>query len=222
MQDFERPQSLGALVTEHIRQMIVSGELALGESISERGISSQLNVSKTPVREALTRLKHEGLVTIVPQSGARVFTLSAQEVQEMCTFRRAIEFDALELAIEHDHEGLAEDLRHIEDQMQVAHGSGKVVEYLNLDTEFHMCFFKHCGNSYLKESYSQHLGKIAALRTHLSAKPNHTRMSLKEHGEIVDAVCRRDLETLKILLDKHIGRTQETYEDDISDISKTG
>lgn len=219
MEEFERPQSLGVMVTEHIRRKIVSGELALGESISERGISSQLNVSKTPVREALTRLKHEGLVTIVPQSGARVFTLSAREVKEMCTFRRAIEFDALELAIEYDQEGLAESLRHIEGQMQVAHGSGRVVEYLNLDTEFHMCFFNHCGNTYLKESYSQHLGKIAALRTHLSAKPNHTRLSLKEHSEIIDAVFRKDLDALKFLLDKHIGRTQQTYEIDIEDIS---
>ena len=84
MQDFERPPSLGALVTDHVRNMIIRGELALGEAISERGISALLNVSKTPVREALTRLKHEGLVIIKPQSGAQVFTLSAREVGSRC------------------------------------------------------------------------------------------------------------------------------------------
>lgn len=220
MQNLERPPSLGSRVTELIRTKIVRGELALGASISERGISSLLNVSKTPVREALMRLQHEGLVTIVPQSGARVFTLSAHEVQDICTFRRTLESAAIELAIHNDHDGLARDLRRIENQMQVAHGSGHIVDYLDLDTEFHMCFFNHCGNIYLKNSYSQYSGKIAALRTHLASKPNHTRLSLKEHGEIVDAVVDKNVSALKTLLDNHIGRTQWAYEGDVEDISR--
>ncbi|WP_435106070.1 GntR family transcriptional regulator [Arhodomonas sp. AD133] len=221
MQDFERPPSLTSVVTEHIRNMIVSGELGLGTSISERGISSMLNVSKTPVREALTRLMHEGLVTIVPQSGARIFTLSAREVRDICTFRRIIEFAALELAIEHDHEGLVKVLRRIVEGMQRAHAAGEIVEYLSLDTDFHMSFFDHCGNSYLKNSYSQYVGKIAALRTHLSSKPDHTRLSLKEHGEILDAVVQKDIDSLKRLLDEHIGRTQKTYEIGVEDIANS-
>ncbi|MBY5985828.1 GntR family transcriptional regulator [Halomonas denitrificans] len=219
MQDFERPPSLGTLVTDHVRSMIVRGELALGEAISERGISALLNVSKTPVREALTRLKHEGLVTIVPQSGARVFTLSAREVGNICTFRRTLEPAALELAIAFDHAGLSQRLRQIESQMQVAHGSGKIVEYLDLDTDFHLTFFHHCGNPYLQSSYEQYSGKISALRTHLATRPDHTRLSLKEHSEIVDAVMNKDIAALRQLLDAHIDRTQHTYEIGVEDIS---
>ncbi|QWN35883.1 GntR family transcriptional regulator [Cobetia sp. 4B] len=220
MQDFERPPSLGALVTDHVRNMIVRGELALGEAISERGISALLNVSKTPVREALTRLKHEGLVIIKPQSGAQVFTLSAREVGNICTFRRTLEPAALALAIEFDQPGLYHELRQVESQMQVAHGSGRITDYLDLDSDFHMAFFNHCGNAYLKSSYEQYAGKIAALRTHLATRPDHTRLSLREHTEIVDAVQNKDITALRALLDAHIGRTQETYEVGVEDITQ--
>jgi DNA-binding GntR family transcriptional regulator len=84
-----------------------------------------------------------------------------------------------------------------------------------------MCFFNHCGNIYLKNSYSQHVGKIAALRTHLSTKQNHTRLSLKEHGEIVDAVVQKDVKTLEKLLNVHMGRTQKTYEIGVKDIANS-
>lgn len=219
MSEFARPPSLSTLVTDHIRNMIVSGELPLGAAISERGISTQLNVSKTPVREALSQLRHEGLVSIVPQSGARVFTLSAREVADICTFRRYIEAAALELAMAHDCAGLLAELRRIEGQMQVSFGSGEVRNYLDLDTAFHLAFFEHCGNSYLQNAYHQYSGKIAALRTHLAQKPDHTRLSLKEHGEIVDAVQRGDVVALKTVLEAHIGRTRETYEVGVEDIS---
>lgn len=219
MTPFERPPSLSALVTDHVRKMIVQGDLPLGAAISERGISAELNVSKTPVREALSQLRHEGLVTVIPQSGAKVFTLSAREVRELCTFRRILEPAAVALAMEQDARAFAEALDQVAQDMRRELGAGNTRAYLDLDSAFHQCFFDHCGNSYLQRSYGQFAGKIAALRTHLSGKPNHTSLSLDEHGEIVAAVRLGDMERLTALLDAHIGRTQETYEIHVEDIS---
>ncbi len=217
--ELERPRSLTALVTDRIRSMIVDGDLPLGSAISERGISADLKVSKTPVREALAQLKHEGLVTVVPQSGARVFTLSAREVREICAFRRALEKAALQIAMTEQPVLLLKDLEAIEAKMKKALGKGDVRKYLELDTDFHLAFFANCGNSYLKNAYGIYSGKISALRTHLAQKPQHTSLSLNEHGEIVAAVRKRDVEALLDVLDRHIGRTQETYEIGIEDIS---
>lgn len=72
--------------------------MPLGSVVTERKIAAELNVSKTPVREALAQMRNEGLVTIFPQSGVRVFTLSAKEVREICAFRKALEAAALTLA----------------------------------------------------------------------------------------------------------------------------
>lgn len=219
MDKFKRPPSLSSLVTGHIRRMIVTGELPLGASISERGLSDQLNVSKTPVREALSQLKNEGLVTVVPQSGVTVFTLGAQEVQEICTFRRVIEAAALELAMGNDPEGLHKELSDILERMNTCWSAEDPRGYLDLDTEFHLAFFKHCGNSYLETAYNQFSGKIAALRTHLSTKPDHTRLSLQEHGEIVEAVRKQDIGLLRTILTDHIGRTENTYSHEVDDIA---
>jgi DNA-binding GntR family transcriptional regulator len=219
MAAIERPPSLTSVVTDHIRGMIIRGDVPLGASISERSISAELKVSKTPVREALAQLKHEGLVTIVPQSGVRVFTLSAREVREICTFRRALESAALEIAMTVNPDGLLRDLQAIEARMRAALERGDVRAYLSLDTEFHLTFFANCGNAYLQNAYGLYAGKIAALRTHLADKPRHTQLSLEEHGEIVAAVRAGDTIALKRILDHHIGRTQETYEIGIEDIS---
>jgi DNA-binding GntR family transcriptional regulator len=71
----ERPKSLRELALEHLRSSIVDGTLKMGQTLSERGISEELGVSKSPVREALAQLRDEGLVSIEPQKGARVFSL---------------------------------------------------------------------------------------------------------------------------------------------------
>lgn len=219
MTAIERPPSLTSVVTDHIRGMIIRGDVPLGASISERSISAELKVSKTPVREALAQLKHEGLVTIVPQSGVRVFTLSAREVREICTFRKALETAALEIAMTVNPAGLLRDLSAIEVRMQKALAKGDVRAYLGMDTEFHLAFFANCGNAYLQNAYGLYAGKIAALRTHLADKPKHTQLSLEEHGEIVRAVRSNDVSGLIGILGHHIGRTQETYEIGIEDIS---
>jgi DNA-binding GntR family transcriptional regulator len=196
MLELQRPPSLTSLVTSRIRAMIVKGDVPLGSSLSERGISADLKVSKTPVREALAQLRNEGLVTIVPQSGVRVFTLSAREVRAICVYRKVLET-----------------------RMQEAHGEGDVRLYLDLDTEFHLAFFANCGNSYLQNAYGLYAAKIAALRTHLAKIPHHTSLSLKEHGKIVKAVRKGDVSGLIDVLERHIGRTQEAYEIGVEDIS---
>lgn len=220
MQAIERPRSLTAIVTDHVRDMIVNGDLPLGAALSERSIAGDLKVSKTPVREAFAQLRNEGLVSIVPQSGVRVFTLSAREVREVCAFRRTLEVAAIELALQSHPEELKAGLEAIVARMHKAMDAGDRREYLRLDTEFHLTFFEHCGNSYLQNAYCLYSGKIAALRTHLAHKPKHTALSLAEHEEIVSAVAAKDFGRVATVLHHHIARTQETYEISIEDIAR--
>ncbi len=214
-----RPKSLTETVLEHLRERIVSGEFALGSALSERQLAADLQVSKTPIRESLVQLKTEGLVTIVPQKGAFVFTLSAQEVSQICQFRMAIEGAALGLAIAHDRQGLIDDIDRIVSEMQQVHGRGEIKAYLALDTEFHAAIFRHCGNRYLEDSYSRYVGKIAALRTHLSTRPLHTQLSLKEHVAFRDIFRDGIDEDIAVVLEAHIGRTRDSYAASVEDIA---
>ena len=206
-----RPKSLRELALEHLRDRIVGGDLKMGQILSERGISEELGVSKSPVREALAQLRDEGLVTIEPQKGARVFTLSEHEVNQICDFRQAIETAAFELALKRNQKALAKDMNQIVKDMTAARKSGDEARYLALDTAFHQAIFGNCENDYLSASYNRYLGKIAALRTHLSVLPQHTELSFEEHIAITAAVQKSDMQEIQRLLADHIDRTRNTY-----------
>ena len=206
-----RPKSLKELALEHLRQSIVDGTLKMGQTLSERGISEDLGVSKSPVREALAQLRDEGLVIIEPQKGARVFSLSESEVAQICDFRQAIESAAFELALTRNPDALASEMDQVVKEMTLAQDRGKMNDYLALDTEFHQLIFKHSGNDYLSASYSRFVGKIAALRTHLSSLPQHTQLSFEEHKKLAKAVRNGNMPEIRKLLAEHIDRTREAY-----------
>jgi len=219
LERFKKPKSLSESVLEHLRSEIISGRLELGAAISERQLAEQLRVSKTPVREALAQLRNEGLVRILPRKGAYVFSLSAHEVIAICDFRVAIETAALKLALDRNPEAFVAEIREIVAEMERCQAKGDIPGYLALDTEFHAAAFHHCENHYLSESYGRYAGKISALRTHLAAKPMHTKLSFGEHKDLLAAFAGRDLNEVKATLLKHIGRTKNTYEAGVDDIA---
>lgn len=207
----ERPKSLRELALEHLRNSIIDGSLKMGQVLSERKISEELGVSKSPVREALAQLRDEGLVSIEPQKGAQVFSLSDSGVAQICDFRQAIEMAAFRLALVRDPGGLSDGLAHIVKAMEKERSRGNEKEYLALDTAFHHLVFECAGNDYLTASYTRYTGKIAALRTHLSKLPQHTELSFEEHQSIATAVKKGDIDEIKSLLLEHIDRTRQAY-----------
>jgi DNA-binding GntR family transcriptional regulator len=219
MKPIERPRSITGEVAGRIRQAIISGDLALGEDLSERQLAEKLGVSKTPVREALAQLRLEGLVRASPPRGVSVFTLSAEEVREMCELRQALEVAAMRLAMARNPESLIAALGEVIDQMTAALANGDVKAYLAADTLFHLRFLENCGNSHLLETYKMHVGKIAALRTHLAQKPQHTDLSYREHRLMVEKLAAGDVAGSLAILDQHIDRTKKTYSSTIEDIA---
>lgn len=207
----ERPKSLRELALEHLRNSIIYGSLKMGQVLSERKISEELGVSKSPVREALAQLRDEGLVSIEPQKGARVFSLSEPEVAQICDFRQAIETAAFELALSRDPDGLARAMTQVVKDMARERARGNEKGYLSLDTTFHHLIFEHAQNDYLTASYTRYIGKIAALRTHLAKLPQHTDLSFDEHDKIALAVQQGDMDKIKSLLKEHIDRTRQAY-----------
>jgi DNA-binding GntR family transcriptional regulator len=219
LKPIERPESLAESTVKQLRQAIVLGDLELGQPISERQLADRLRVSKTPVREALAQLRLEGLVRILPHRGAFVFTLSQQEVVEICELRQSLEAFALRAAMERNPAAFAEALGTVVHRMRRTRARRDVKAYLSEDTRFHQCFFDHCGNSLMAQNYGMFVGKIAALRTHLAQKPQHTELSFQEHEAMLDAVSRGDGEAALAVLDVHIARTKETYAAGVTDIA---
>jgi DNA-binding GntR family transcriptional regulator len=219
MRPIDRPKSIGEEVLDRLREAIVSGDLGLGEELSERQLALRLGVSKTPVREALAQLRLEGLVRASPPKGLAVFTLSATEVREICELRQTLETAAMRHAMRRNPEETIAAIDATIATMRAALAAGDIKGYLAADTLFHLRFFQFCGNAYLLETYQMHLGKVAALRTHLAQKPQHTEMSFEEHLTMRELLSRDRIEEAAAVLDAHIDRTKKSYSSTIEDIA---
>ncbi len=215
----ERPPSLTDTVLAELRNRIVNGDYDLGAPLSERYVSESLGVSKTPVREALAQLRLEGLVRIFPQRGAFVFTLSAREVIALCELRQTLESAAMRLAFERRPTDLVEGLSGVVCEMERSRAQNNVRAYLSADTAYHRVLFACCDSPLMAEAYERYGGKIAALRNHLAAKPQHTDLSFAEHIEMCDRLAAQAIDDAVAVLDRHIERTKATYAAWVEDIA---
>jgi DNA-binding GntR family transcriptional regulator len=205
-----RPKSLTEIAVEYIREAITKGNFGLGQHISENSLAASLGISKTQVREALAQLKMEGLVKIFPQKGTFVFTMTEQEVIDICELRFTLESAALKLAIARSKQEFLDDLKEVVSKMTAAHRENRKDEYLDLDTDFHLLFFKHCGNQFLDDAYRLISARVAAVRTHLASVPHHMDRSFDEHVRMKQNIEKDNVaETLNILVE-HITRTKQS------------
>nr|WP_254436037.1 GntR family transcriptional regulator [Ruegeria arenilitoris] len=208
---FNRPKSLTELVTENLRDRITKGEFELGEQLSEARIAKNLEVSRTPVREAINRLEMEGLLVVEPQRGSFVFNLEPEELAKLCDARVCLETTALTLAMQANPQALHAALGDCVERMKVARKAGNDAEYLFQDTMFHQCLFDCADNRFLNDAYQTIALKMAALRSRLGHHPDHMAKSYREHLELVQCVRDGDVHKALEILKLHIDRKEGSY-----------
>jgi DNA-binding GntR family transcriptional regulator len=202
----ERPQLLTELACERIREAIVGGEFKLGEQMSEAQLAQRLGVSKTPVREALLRLKGDGLVEIHPQRGTFVFSLTPAEVTQLCGYRAMIECAALREAWTADPAALAREWTRGVAEMKKAERARDLRAIARIDMDFHHQLFEHCHDPYLNAGYEVVRSQLIALR-HRSPIPN----AVSSHQILVDALAAGDVDHACELLRSHVLENEPRY-----------
>lgn len=208
----DTPKSLSQKVMLRLRQAIIDGELKLGAVIAEEMLAQSFGVSRTPVREAMSLLQAQGLVVVKPQVGSFVFTPSAADIVELCTFRVLIEPKAAELAYRHDRDEALKAMTSAVADMKRALAARDTLAYGSADTAFHDALFAHCGNHYLMQSYQLIAGRVAALRTNLSSPIDvQTPESFDQHRELLDLFERGKFEGFTKLMTLHIANSGHAY-----------
>ncbi|MBU7574067.1 MAG: GntR family transcriptional regulator [Hydrogenophaga sp.] len=204
--ELQRPRLLTDVVAERLREAIVNGDLKLGEQVSEAQLAQRMGVSKTPVREALLRLKSEGLVEIHPQRGTFVFTLSPQELSHLLKFRAMVETEALREAMQSHPRELLQRMAQCVKEMKTAERAKDLPALARIDMNFHWAFFENCDNHYLRASYELLRYQLTALR-HRSPISN----AVSSHQVLVDAVEDQDTEKASTLLHGHVLENEPRY-----------
>jgi DNA-binding GntR family transcriptional regulator len=212
MRPFNRSLSLASIAAERIRDAIIAGDLKLGEALSEDRLATTLGISRTPVREALTSLQVQGLITIQPQRGSFVFRPTGQDVQELCEFRAMAESRAMWLAHARNRDATLADLRAAQTTMDAAVASGDDRATSKADAAFHDCFFQWCGNRFLAEAYSVMAGRISAIRSLLLNPPATRARTVSDHYRIIEAFEAANLPEADAMLGMHIMKMRTEYE----------
>ena len=133
LEKISRPRSLADLAADRIREEIESGRIEMGSALSENQLAEAFGISRTPIRDALSRLEQEGLVEVKAQRGTFVFTMDAEEFRDICDARTALELTALRFCLQRQPDALARDLGRIVDAMAAEREAGDTLGYLRLD-----------------------------------------------------------------------------------------
>ena len=189
-----------------IKAMIVNGELQMGQIISDKILSKELNLGLTPIRDALNLLKSEDLVISYPKKGTFVFELSSELFFDIFETRRIFETYGLRTSHKLDPNKLIEKEEEILEKMNVSINEKDYMSYAKLDSEFHECFILGTGNDVLIKLYKNLEPKIETIRNaiNLSLSEFNTKESFNMHKKIIKCIKSENIEQSIELLDNHI------------------
>jgi DNA-binding GntR family transcriptional regulator len=197
-------RSLTDTVYQYLKESIVAGHLLPGSQIFEERITQQLDVSRTPVREALQRLDFEGLVEVRAHKGTFVSLIDDESLREIFEYREAIEGQVARLATERMDEDARRELGELLERFRESVGRGDPRAFHDADTRLHRTLVAACGNRRLQRSMAILESQIA--RTRFLSIIALTRMekSSSEHEAIVRAVMDRNPREAEETMRHHI------------------
>lgn len=204
-----KPRSMGDVAYDILREAIIKGDLAPGQRLIEHKLSAQMKVSRIPIREAVKKLEHEGLVEKTEGRGFVVKSLSKDDVEETFGIRAILESYAAFLATERITDVLIDKLEQSIDESREALASGDMEKLMQHNTQFHEIIYKAAGSPKLYSLINTFRDFISRYRRPLLANPDYAGVSLKDHVEMVAAMRERDKEKVENLVKKHILRGKD-------------
>ncbi len=189
---------------------IINLELPPGSAISENDLSVSLNLSRTPVREALIEMTRLDLVKIYPQKGSFVSKIDYDLIEESKFIRLSLELAALRLLCE---QGIPADVlalfhKNLEAQRRYVQNPGVYNTMLELDNEFHKLIFQAVNKQRTYEFIRTQMVHFDRLRVlaYRMLKTEKNEQTLNDHENIMYAMEKRDAELAEMVMSRHLTR----------------
>lgn len=184
--------SLPEQLYTQIREDIILHRIPGGAKLTMRELQDKYDVSSTPVREALTRLAQEGLVTTTTNQGAKVIDLDLKDMLEIHDLSVLLDSHALKLAMQLNRKPLISALAEtLERQKTCMQQPSSIEEMLDSTNAFHKLFYEYASNQRLK-SFSLQIRGLFAMVVLKTLSSTTLAYSIEEHQAILDAVCGGD------------------------------
>ena len=208
MISIQRSQSLQEQVYQALKQIILKGDLPSGERVVETKLAQQLQVSRTPIREAISQLKREKLIVSRANGGFKVATLSIQDAIQLYDCRIALE----QLSIRNACEQItSKQLKRLEKYVVQAEklleskpGKSDYLKLLEVDYQFHHSIAESSGNQWLLTLLEQVFDRMRLLRVYTTQhNPGVLEIRL-EHREIYEAIASGDVDLAQTTIREHL------------------
>ena len=170
-----------------LRADILAGKYRPGDRLNESQIARELNISRIPVREALSQLQEQGLVVNRERRGMFVISLGAEEVRQISSLRIILETEAIKLARRHMTPAVLAQLEALMTQMDA--WDGTLLDAAALDLEFHRVIWRTTGNPYLERALNTLMVPMFAHRTLEHVSQEIRRWRLSHHRALLDLVA---------------------------------
>lgn len=203
-----RHQTLNWHVYNDVVRLISSGMYPAGTRLDEQQIAEELGVSRTPLREAISKLVKDGLVEHRPYRGNFVRTFTAKEVFDLYEVRKGLESMAVRLAIPRLGNASIAELRKILSEIDHALNAGDLEAYGLADKQFHDAIADLSGNETLISMLVRLSGQVQLIRTMANQDPSIVEITAMERPGIVDAMISGDVSEATRLMEEHIELVQ--------------
>lgn len=191
-------------VAHRLRQMLLENRIAPGAKLNERALSEALNVSRTPLREAIKMLAAEGLVELLPNRGAIAVALSEADVLHTFEVMAFLEAQSGALAAARVTDAELQEITAMHYEMLAAYTRRDLPAYYQLNIAIHSAINRAAKNPVLTATYQQVNARLQALRFRSNQDEGKWKAAMAEHDQMIAALTARDAAALQRVLMQHL------------------
>ncbi|MPN18570.1 HTH-type transcriptional repressor RspR [bioreactor metagenome] len=207
--NFHQSKPIRQIVYESLRNTIISGKIPVGERIVEKEYAERLNISRTPVREALRALEMEELVEYIPRLGVVVKRISIEDVFEIYKIRQHLEVLAAVSAMDNITEDEIKEIEELLTLTEEKNAQGDIEEVIMLFGIFNQKIYEASRMKRLTSMISK-LNEYLQRFRNISISDNERRESaLKDHREILRAIILKDKAEIENIIKSHLEKSLE-------------
>ena len=200
--------SLGAKAFLILRDKILNEEYTKGQKLNEVTLAKALEISRTPIREALKQLELEGLVQSIPNKGVYVIGFSSRDIDDMFEIRLALEGLAIQLAIERMDDEHLKVIKEVYTTMEFYTQIDDAKKVSELNIQFHDSIYQATQSKYFAQLLKDINYYVSVTSRHSILRPQRLDTAIVEHKAILDAIISKDKTLAKKMIKRHIRATQ--------------
>jgi DNA-binding GntR family transcriptional regulator len=195
-----------------IKSMILTGQLKPGNKLSDQGLAAELGVSRTPVRQALSRLAQDGLVEDGRGRGYHIADLDAKQVADLYALREVLEAHAIRLAVERATAGDMQELVEVLETLdKLSEDPAKRGEEIRVGLRIHEIIARASGDTFMHETMVRLLNRMHFFiwMDTLNEDPQAAEVTRREHRELLEYIRTGKPDEAEAVIRVHIRTAKE-------------